>query len=180
MVLGGHSRTNLLTRSWNLYWEEAITATLNARMIGRPALYEKEYLDSFYSSVKEKSPTAIEDSEMAIFFEKRGYRQGISFSRAVSYRVVPEELFSNLKKFYSYGKGYRFICKRYPERKKRVLKHIFWVQPILRGLPIVRRGNFEYIFFIIAQFFGVMLGLDRKSTRLNSSHEWISRMPSSA
>ena len=25
-----------------------------------------------------------------------------------------------------------------------------------------------------------MLDLDRKSTRLNSSHEWISRMPSSA
>mgnify|MGYP003344994133 CR=1 FL=1 len=24
------------------------------------------------------------------------------------------------------------------------------------------------------------LGVDRKSTRLNSSHEWISRMPSSA
>ena len=27
---------------------------------------------------------------------------------------------------------------------------------------------------------GQMLGSDRKSTRLNSSHEWISRMPSSA
>ena len=26
----------------------------------------------------------------------------------------------------------------------------------------------------------VAVGLDRKSTRLNSSHEWISRMPSSA
>ena len=25
-----------------------------------------------------------------------------------------------------------------------------------------------------------MLDIDRKSTRLNSSHEWISRMPSSA
>ena len=25
-----------------------------------------------------------------------------------------------------------------------------------------------------------LTGLDRKSTRLNSSHEWISRMPSSA
>ena len=24
------------------------------------------------------------------------------------------------------------------------------------------------------------VGIDRKSTRLNSSHEWISRMPSSA
>ena len=29
--------------------------------------------------------------------------------------------------------------------------------------------------------FGILQGLvDRKSTRLNSSHEWISRMPSSA
>ena len=28
--------------------------------------------------------------------------------------------------------------------------------------------------------FGVIEGLDLKSTRLNSSHEWISRMPSSA
>ena len=28
--------------------------------------------------------------------------------------------------------------------------------------------------------FGVAEGRDRKSTRLNSSHEWISRMPSSA
>ena len=27
---------------------------------------------------------------------------------------------------------------------------------------------------------GIMLSIDRKSTRLNSSHEWISRMPSSA
>ena len=27
---------------------------------------------------------------------------------------------------------------------------------------------------------GGIAGLDRKSTRLNSSHEWISRMPSSA
>ena len=25
-----------------------------------------------------------------------------------------------------------------------------------------------------------IIGIDRKSTRLNSSHEWISRMPSSA
>ena len=40
--------------------------------------------------------------------------------------------------------------------------------------------------FVILIMFGgrkipeFMRGLDRKSTRLNSSHEWISRMPSSA
>ena len=33
---------------------------------------------------------------------------------------------------------------------------------------------------VAARFFGGSHYLDRKSTRLNSSHEWISRMPSSA
>ena len=39
-----------------------------------------------------------------------------------------------------------------------------------------------YIFYIITVGYTqlVLFGLDRKSTRLNSSHEWISRMPSSA
>ena len=34
----------------------------------------------------------------------------------------------------------------------------------------------------VAEYRGLIAGLnaDRKSTRLNSSHEWISRMPSSA
>ena len=32
----------------------------------------------------------------------------------------------------------------------------------------------------VAHRFGIRVYLDRKSTRLNSSHEWISRMPSSA
>ena len=37
------------------------------------------------------------------------------------------------------------------------------------------------VFFIITVAAAeVAVGLDRKSTRLNSSHEWISRMPSSA
>ena len=33
---------------------------------------------------------------------------------------------------------------------------------------------------LLAQFIAVITAPDRKSTRLNSSHEWISRMPSSA
>ena len=35
-------------------------------------------------------------------------------------------------------------------------------------------------FKVVLVDFGSKLGIDRKSTRLNSSHEWISRMPSSA
>ena len=32
----------------------------------------------------------------------------------------------------------------------------------------------------LSRFLFIWITLDRKSTRLNSSHEWISRMPSSA
>ena len=33
---------------------------------------------------------------------------------------------------------------------------------------------------VVREFPKMVVGADRKSTRLNSSHEWISRMPSSA
>ena len=38
------------------------------------------------------------------------------------------------------------------------------------------RWLFDYAYIL----YGLAMLLDRKSTRLNSSHEWISRMPSSA
>ena len=41
--------------------------------------------------------------------------------------------------------------------------------------------NFETTYIaMIKELQEKTFGLDRKSTRLNSSHEWISRMPSSA
>ena len=45
------------------------------------------------------------------------------------------------------------------------------VQPVLRDLPELAFAH---------EIAGLALYRDRKSTRLNSSHEWISRMPSSA
>ena len=42
-------------------------------------------------------------------------------------------------------------------------------------MPVI--GNYQ---FENSYNFAVEVGIDRKSTRLNSSHEWISRMPSSA
>ena len=60
----------------------------------------------------------------------------------------------------------------------------FWKRRWLRTLP-------NYYFILLLNFVFVSYGIisgdlsvfgwkDRKSTRLNSSHEWISRMPSSA
>ena len=41
-------------------------------------------------------------------------------------------------------------------------------------------GEFFLPVIVLVLFMTVMPIIDRKSTRLNSSHEWISRMPSSA
>ena len=57
----------------------------------------------------------------------------------------------------------------------------------LGGLTVLReirkaRPDARYIYLADTAFFpyGGLPEKDRKSTRLNSSHEWISRMPSSA
>ena len=62
------------------------------------------------------------------------------------------------------------------KNRDQVLKSIFYV--ILFGasfLPFVFGSAKEGLGYIWLTF-----PIDRKSTRLNSSHEWISRMPSSA
>ena len=50
------------------------------------------------------------------------------------------------------------------------------------GLSAVSTGSqvLNLVTFVVTQFAMGITVLDRKSTRLNSSHEWISRMPSSA
>ena len=50
------------------------------------------------------------------------------------------------------------------------------------GIIVNNRSNYAQDLQVSARGFGARanFGIDRKSTRLNSSHEWISRMPSSA
>ena len=44
----------------------------------------------------------------------------------------------------------------------------------------LRRGRYDHGPELNAQWFAEVDQVDRKSTRLNSSHEFVSRMPSSA
>ena len=48
---------------------------------------------------------------------------------------------------------------------------LLWLGGVIKWSPLISA---------ILSFIGSFFLIDRKSTRLNSSHEWISRMPSSA
>ena len=58
----------------------------------------------------------------------------------------------------------------------RTLKDLVCRYQTMRGFQVKRKGGWD------THGLPIELGVekDRKSTRLNSSHEWISRMPSSA
>ena len=47
-------------------------------------------------------------------------------------------------------------------------------------MPNVVLSNDDLTVLARPETIDVLVDIDRKSTRLNSSHEWISRMPSSA
>ena len=67
----------------------------------------------------------------------------------------------------------RFVVINNLMQSSRRLRHrlLSNLQPPPADAPLPRKDHTGFIF--------ILLG-DRKSTRLNSSHEWISRMPSSA
>jgi membrane protein DedA with SNARE-associated domain len=53
--------------------------------------------------------------------------------------------------------------------------------PLVMGGVLVHRGQADLATMIVVGYLGIIVGdSDRKSTRLNSSHRYISRMPSSA
>ena len=61
-----------------------------------------------------------------------------------------------------------------------VIKFHFGVDTILHGLYFLRMKATLILMALLVAGVKAEDEADRKSTRLNSSHEWISRMPSSA
>ena len=55
------------------------------------------------------------------------------------------------------------------------------LRPTVKSIADKHKNEFKQVdIFTVDELFGGWKNADRKSTRLNSSHEWISRMPSSA
>lgn len=122
------------SRGWDQYFLEAIRPVTETSMVGRPALYRKEDLDSFPGEL----PSLDEDTHLSRWFEERGLRQGIG--HAESHRHVEDTWSANAEKWRSYGRGYRAFVAEHPERELALYRHMLCTIPFSRSLGPVRRG----------------------------------------
>mgnify|MGYP007102818889 CR=1 FL=1 len=76
--------------------------------------------------------------------------------------LVPSATMGSFSVFMTFLLGIKFI-----------IRPVMTTKEAMEGVSAKKRA-------IQSVVFGVLIGLDRKSTRLNSSHTDISRMPSSA
>jgi glycosyltransferase involved in cell wall biosynthesis len=154
----GLTKNNYLSDSWDQYFRATIKPATDCDMVGRPSLYTREsLLDYYFRSPDDnlKNYSWSEDTVMSIFFQRRGYRQGISHSTAESFRRVPQTISENLLKFMKYGKGYAAVAYFFPKKRLAILRHIVYVQPIQRTASILRDRKYYYVFFASAQFFSI-------------------------
>jgi glycosyltransferase involved in cell wall biosynthesis len=126
--------SNFWEKGWNEYFTESIQPNSDSPMVGHPAIYARRDLVETLNQIGHDH----EDTQLSILYEKRHLRQGISGMR--SYRRVENTWAANRRKWISYGRGYRDLVHRYPERRSAIMRHVLWTIPIVRGWrPLARR-----------------------------------------
>ena len=159
---------NFWEKGWNEYFIESIQPTANSSMVGHPAVYTREDLVATLNEIGHDH----EDTQLSILYEQRGLRQGISAT--VSYRTVSGTWNENRDKWIAYGRGYRDLVRKHPEKGASIRRHILWTIPILRAWKPVLRKRWAQPLFGLAMGACVLWGyLDsrpsgrRKSKTLN-------------
>ena len=145
LVAGGYSAlqsslrvpepSSFWARGWDQYFIESVRPTADTNMVGRPALFVTADLQADQTEFA----SLDEDTHMSRAFELRGLRQGIG--TAVTYRFCEETYDENIRKWRSYGRGYRGFVLENPERRRAILRHMLWTVPVARSVRPVLRGK---------------------------------------
>lgn len=143
---------NFWERGWNEYFVESVKPAREVVMVGHPALYRRDALVGARPDIGNDH----EDTQLSIDFQARGFRQGIG--SAISHRVVPLNASENLDKWFAYGKGYRDLVIKHPDRRLAITKHMFVTIPLSRGWPPVIRGKLAQPLFCLLMACAVILG----------------------
>lgn len=133
--------SNFWERGWNEYFTESIQPSSDSTMVGHPAIYTRRDLVETLNHIGHDH----EDTQLSILYEQRDLRQGISAT--ISFRTVETTWSANRRKWIAYGRGYRSLVDRYPEKRSAILRHILWTIPFHRGWrPVLRGQIFQPVF----------------------------------
>lgn len=145
-------RRNFWEKGWNEYFIESIKPSSDVIMVGHPAIYRREALLSARRDIGHDH----EDTQLSIDFQSRGFRQGIG--TAISRRVVPLKSKENFQKWFAYGRGYRDLVKKHPDRRKALARHMLVTIPFKRGWHPLTRGQLSQPFFGISMAGSIIAG----------------------
>jgi glycosyltransferase involved in cell wall biosynthesis len=146
-------KSNFWQKNWGKF-TQLRKGVKYTNMTGRPCLIKKSILLSI--DFDEKFFFACEDTHISIELEKKGYiqLQGTGVSR----RIFPDNFNDIKKKLIIYGKGYRQIVKKYPEKKKSIYKHIFFKILIQNNLKFFIKFDLPAVLFNLIYFYFCFVG----------------------
>lgn len=153
------AQRNFWERGWNEYFIESIKPSDDVVMVGHPAIYDRSALLAARRDVGNDH----EDTQLSIDFQEKGFRQGIG--TAISRRVVPLKAEENMRKWLAYGRGYRDLLAKHPDRRSAIRQHMFITIPIKRGWSPVRRGKLLQPLFCLIMTCAIVTGYYTKRNR---------------
>lgn len=146
------SLRNFWEKGWNEYFIESIKPSSDVVMVGHPAIYHRDALLAARRDVGNDH----EDTQLSIEFQAKGFRQGIG--SAISHRVVPLKAGENFRKWRAYGRGYRDLVRKHPDRKPAIVKHMLVTIPLRRGWAPVWRGKPLQPVFCLLMASSILIG----------------------
>lgn len=146
------SLRNFWEKGWNEYFIESIKPNSDVVMVGHPAIYQRDALLNARRDVGNDH----EDTQLSIDFQAKGFRQGIG--TAISHRVVPLRAGENFRKWGAYGRGYRDLVRKHPDRKPAIVKHMLVTIPLRRGWAPFRRGRPLQPLFCLLMAGSILIG----------------------
>lgn len=146
-------KSNFWQKNWGKF-TQLRKGVKYTNMTGRPCLMKKNSLLSI--DLDKQFSFASEDTYISIELEKKGYvqLQGTGITR----RIFPNNFNEIKKKLVIYGKGYRQIVDKYPEKKKNIYKHIFFKILIQNNFKFLTRFDLSAVLFNLIYFYFCFLG----------------------
>ncbi len=161
MVLNNYMAIQAITYTNELetYWQKAAnvntTKSLSkvgeTNMIGRPCIYDMRVFKEFNVKfdLDFKKGYGCEDVDISIKMENNKFKMGQGSGR--SNHRHPKTFLEHYSKWRKYGRGDYLIIKKYPYKKRAIIKHQLINYCVIRSIEAIKTGNIIYMPYYILQ-----------------------------